>query len=152
MMTLSAAGRAFIQGWEGYRSETYLDQGGVPTIGWGHTGWYSHGVPVALGQSCTLEQAEAWFSADTAAACAEVTVGVTVPLTQPQFDALVDFTYNLGAGAFAHSTLRRDLNEGDTLGAANEFLRWDYCAGVPDLGLENRRKAERTLFLTPEPT
>ncbi len=148
MMTLSAAGRAFIQGWEGYRSEAYLDQSDTATIGFGHTGYYSPGVPVALGQTCTLEQAEVWFTADTAAACAEVNVGVTVPLTQPQFDALVDFTYNLGAGAFAHSTLRRDLNEGDMLGAANEFLRWDYCAGQPDPGLENRRKAERTLFLT----
>lgn len=147
-MTLDAAGRAFIQGWEGYRAEAYLDQGGVPTIGWGHTGWYSPSVPVALGQTCTLAQAEAWFTADTASACAEVNVGVSVPITQPQFDALVDFTYNLGAAAFAHSTLRRDLNEGDMLGAANEFLRWDYCAGQPDPGLENRRKAERTLFLT----
>ena len=152
MMTLDTAGREFIQGWEGYSAAAYPDQGGIPTIGFGHTGWYSPGVPVALGQTCTLEQAEAWFTADTAAACAEVNVGVTALLSQPQFDALVDFTYNLGAGAFAHSTLRRDLNEGDTLGAANEFLRWDYCAGKPDPGLENRRKAERVLFLTSEPT
>ena len=151
-MQLSAAGRTFIQSWEGYFSETYLDQGGVPTIAWGHCGWYSPGVPVALGQTCTDAQAEVWFTADTAAACAEVNAGVTAPLSQPQFDALVDFTYNLGAGAFAHSTLRRDLNEGDTAGAANEFLRWDYCAGKPDTGLENRRRAERTLFLTTELT
>ena len=149
---LSVAGRAFIQGWEGYRAATYLDQGGVPTIAWGHTGWYSPGVPVALGQTCTEAQAEAWFTADTGWACAEVNAGVTVAINQNQFDALVDFTYNLGAAAFAHSTLRRDLNEGDTLGAANEFLRWDYCAGKPDPGLENRRKAERTLFLTPRPS
>lgn len=147
-MTLDSAGRAFIQSWEGYRSETYLDQGGTPTIGWGHTGWYSPGVPVALGQTCTLAQAEAWFTADTAAACAEVNAGVTVPINQHQFDALVDFTYNLGVAAFAYSTLRRDLNEGDIMGAANEFLRWDYCAGEPNIGLENRRKAERALFLT----
>ena len=147
-MQLSAAGESLIKRFEGYRDTAYLDQGAVPTIGWGHTGWYSPGVPVALGQTCTLDQAEAWFTADTASACAEVNVGVSVPITQPQFDALVDFTYNLGAAAFAHSTLRRDLNEGDMLGAANEFLRWDYCAGQPDPGLENRRKAERTLFLT----
>lgn len=147
-MTLDSAGRAFIQSWEGYRSEAYLDQGGTPTIGWGHTGWYSPGVPVALGQTCTLAQAEAWFESDTAAACAEVNAGVSVPLTQDQFNALVDFTYNLGAAAFGYSTLRRDLNEGDTLGAANEFLRWDYVAGKPDPGLENRRVAERKLFLT----
>ncbi len=147
-MILDTAGRAFIQHWEGYSAEAYLDQGGVPTIGWGHTGEYSPGVPVALGQTCTLAQAEAWFIADTAWACAEVNTGVHVTITQSQFNALVDFTYNLGAAAFAHSTLRRDLNEGDILGAANEFLRWDYCAGTPDPGLENRRRAERVLFLT----
>ncbi len=147
-MRLDAAGRAFIQQWEGYREDAYLDQGSTPTIGWGHTGEYSPGVPVALGQTCTLEQAEAWFTADTAWACDEVNAGVTVQINQNQFNALVDFTFNLGAAAFAHSTLRRDLNEGDMLGASIEFLRWDYCAGRPDPGLEDRRKAERALFLT----
>lgn len=146
-MVLDQAGREFIQSWEGYRAEAYLDQGGTPTIGWGHTGWYSPGVPVALGQTCTLAQAEAWFTADTAAACAEVNAGVAVAITQSQFDALVDFTYNLGAAAFAHSTLRRDLNEGDLIAAAQQFQRWDYCAGKTDPGLENRRIAERVLFL-----
>jgi GH24 family phage-related lysozyme (muramidase) len=37
---LDDAGRKFIHGWEGYRAEAYLDQGGVATIGWGHTGKY----------------------------------------------------------------------------------------------------------------
>ncbi len=147
-MELSATGEALIKRFEGYRGATYLDQGGIPTIGFGHTGWYSPGVPVALGQTCTMDQAEAWFRADTAWAVAAVNQLITRPMTQNQFDALVDFTYNCGAGALAHSTVRRDFNAGLTLAAANALLEWDYAGPTVSAGLETRREAERTLFLS----
>lgn len=99
------------------------------------------------GQTCTEEQAEAWFQADTGWAAADVMRDVDVSMTQNQFDALVSFTYNAGGPALAHSTLLRDLNEGRPQDAANEFLKWDYCHGVELEGLEDRRKAERALFL-----
>ncbi len=148
MMDLSAAGEALIKHFEGYRNATYLDQGGVPTIGWGHTGWYAPGVPVTLGQTCTMDQAEAWFKADTAWAVAAVNNLITRPMTQNQFDALVDFTYNCGSGALAHSTVRRDFNAGDVTGAANALLELDYAGSVVSPGLKARREAERALFLS----
>jgi GH24 family phage-related lysozyme (muramidase) len=68
-------------------------------------------------------------------------------VNQNQFDALVDFTFNIGCGAFSSSTLLKKLNSGDHSGAAEEFLRWKFVKGVEVAGLLRRRKADRDLFL-----
>jgi lysozyme len=75
---------------------------------------------------------------------------VKVPLTQNQFDALVDFVFNVGAHNFEKSTLLIKLNKQDYKGAAEEFPRWNRAAGHVLGGLIRRRGAERTLFLTQE--
>lgn len=67
-------------------------------------------------------------------------------LTQHQFDALVDFTYNLGCGSLRGSTLLKKLNAGDIEGAANEFPRWNKIGKIPNAGLTRRRIAEQKLF------
>lgn len=148
-MKLGTKGEVLIKGFEELRLEAYADEKGVITAGWGHTGWYSPGVPLVLGQTCTPEQAEAWFLEDTAWAVNGVNRCLDVTVNQSEFDALVSFTFNVGVGAFAHSTLLRDLNEGHPSDAANEFLKWDYAGGHESAGLQRRRLAERTLFLTP---
>lgn len=147
-MRLGAKGATLIKSFEQYRSSAYLDERGIPTIGWGHTGWYSVGVPVSLGQTCTPEQAEDWFIRDTSKAINGVIRCLHVTANQNEFDALVSFTFNVGTTALAHSTLLRDLNEGQRESAANEFLKWDYAGGHVSEGLERRRKAERDLFLS----
>ena len=106
------------------------------------------GTLAALGQTCTIEHADEWFQTDTAWACRAVNELITRPMTQNQFDALVDFTYNCGRAALAHSTVRRDFNEGDETGAAYALLEWDYVGPYQSAGLEARRKAERDLFLS----
>lgn len=68
-------------------------------------------------------------------------------LTENQFSALVSFVYNIGAAAFAKSTLLKKLKAGDYLGAADELLRWTRGGGEFLLGLLLRRQAERALFL-----
>lgn len=67
--------------------------------------------------------------------------------TQDEFDALVDFAFNLGIGALAGSTLLKKLNAGDIEGAADEFLKWDHAGGKVLAGLTKRRQGERALFL-----
>lgn len=73
-----------------------------------------------------------------------------VPLTQPQFDALVSFIFNVGQGNYATSTLRKKLHDQDYAGAAAEFNRWVYATvnGRKQKlnGLITRRAAERALF------
>lgn len=128
---------------EGLRLEAYLPTpNDVPTIGYGHT------KGVKMGQRITAKQAEQFLLEDVAWASDAVNRLVKVNLTQNQFDALVSFVFNVGATAFAGSTLLRLLNAGDYKGAADQFLRWNKQAGKVLKGLDTRRKEERALFLS----
>lgn len=143
MNTLGSAGEDLIKSFEALRLTAYPDQKGTPTIGWGHTG-----PDVHLGMTCTPEQAEEWFRHDTQAAVHGVDASLTTNVNQNQFDALTSFTFNVGVGAEAHSTLARLVNARDFTNAAAEFQRWDHVNGVQNAGLLRRRLAERALFLT----
>lgn len=141
-MHLGPKGRVLIQSFESLRTSAYRKDDSIWTIGWGHTG-----PDVTQGTTCTEYQAAQWFDHDTQAACNAVLRTVDVPMTQNEFDALVSFTYNVGAGSEAHSTLVQVLNAGHYMMAAEQFLRWNHIKGVVSAGLTRRREAERTLFL-----
>ena len=96
----------------------------------------------------TQEDADARLANDLHAAEHTVNGLVTVPMTQNQFDALVSLCFNIGSGNFAHSTLLRLMNEGDTAGASGQFLAWCKTDGQVNQGLLNRRHAEMQLFDT----
>lgn len=136
---LGPQGRALIMSFEKCRLLAYKDGGGVWTIGWGHTG-----PEVVEGLEWSQKQADAALDADCAEAEEIVGNSISVPLTQPQFDALVSFEYN--TGGLPGSTLRRYLNTGDYLGAAREFPRWNFDNGQQVRGLTRRRLAEQALF------
>ncbi len=140
-LSYSSTGLALTEQFEGLRLTAYQDSVGVWTIGYGHTG-----PDVQPGLTITQEQASALLPQDVAGAVAAVNRLVTVTLTQNQFDALVDFTFNEGQGNLASSTLLRELNAGNTAGAAAQFLVWVYAGGVQVPGLVKRRQAEAALF------
>lgn len=128
---------------EGLRLEAYLPTpNDVWTIGYGHTHTTKQGMKI------TEDQAEKLLYLDIAWAEEAVKGLVKVPLTQNQFDALVSFVFNVGAGAFAKSTLLRFLNTGDYTNAAAQFLRWNRQKGRILNGLTKRREEERRLFLS----
>jgi len=137
----SGNGLSLTENFEGCRLNAYQDQGGVWTIGYGHTG-----PEVSAGLTITQAQAEALLAEDVKVAAACVNRAVTTDLTQNEFDALVDFTFNLGTRAFEGSTLLRQLNSGNFEAAAAEFEKWDRCGGVVVAGLLRRRQAEEALF------
>lgn len=139
-MQYSSDGLRLTESFESCRLVAYQDSKGVWTIGWGHT------RGVREGDTCTQEQADAWLLEDVQSAVDAVNRLVTVPLTQPQFDALVDFTFNAGEGNFANSTMLRLLNAGDSAGADAQFARWDMCGGAHLAGLARRRAAEAGEF------
>lgn len=126
---------------EGCRLTAYQDQGGVWTVGYGHTGPH-----VVDGFTITQELAETLLVHDMLRAEDCINRKVTVPLTQCEFDALVDFTFNVGCEALTDSTLLRDLNAGNYQEAANQFERWDKVKGVTIAGLLRRREAEASIF------
>jgi len=144
-MTYSEGAVRLVKMFEGCRLRAYQDQGSVWTIGWGHTG-----PDVVRGMTCTIAQANNWLEEDLAKVDAGLRRLVTIPLNQNQYDAVADFVFNLGLGALEHSTLLRDLNDGDFVTAALQFPLWDHVGGVVVPGLLNRRKAEMRLFNTAE--
>jgi len=98
--------------------------------------------------TCTQDQAIKWLLEDTAAAQLDVNTHVTVPISQPIFDSLCDFAFNLGRGNLNNSTLLKDLNAGNYAAAANEFDKWDRAGGQVVAGLLRRREAEKQEFLS----
>lgn len=139
-MHISETGLALIRQFEGLRLSAYRCPAGIPTIGYGTT------AGVKMGDTITKERAEELLREDVKRFEAQVLRLVKVPLTQGQFDALVSFVYNLGAGNLSNSTLLRLLNAGDYKGAAAQFDRWVYASGKRLSGLVKRRAAERALF------
>jgi lysozyme len=140
-MTTSEEGKVELKGYEGVRYVGYLDTGGVPTNGVGHTG-----PEVYVGQVVDEAQVDAWLTEDLKEAEDAVNRLVKVALTQGQFDALASFVFNLGETQFAKSTLLRKLNAGDFEGARNEFKRWVYDNGKIQPGLVKRRYSEANRF------
>lgn len=139
-MQYSKSGLQLTERFEGVRLSAYQDTAGVWTIGYGHT----HGVK--QGDTCTIEQAEQWLIEDTTWAVSVVNALVKVTLTQPIFDSLVDFTFNLGSGNFQHSQLLSLINQEKFEEAANEFDKWDRAGGQVVAGLLRRRNAEKEEF------
>jgi lysozyme len=140
-LTYGGDGLALTEQFEGCKLTAYQDQVGVWTIGYGHTG-----PDVVAGLTITQQQAETLLAKDVSSAAACVNNVVAVQLSQDEFDALADFVFNLGAGAFEGSTLLRDLNAGDFAGAAAQFDAWDHAGGAVVAGLLRRRQAETALF------
>ncbi|MFX2580359.1 lysozyme [Enterobacter hormaechei] len=146
-MQTSEKGIALIKQFEGCKLTAYQDSVGVWTIGYGWTQPVD-GKPIRSGMTIKQETAERLLKTGLVSYESDVSRLVKVGLTQGQFDALVSFTYNLGARSLSTSTLLRKLNAGDYTGAADEFLRWNKAGGKVLNGLTRRREAERALFLS----
>ncbi|QNQ23523.1 lysozyme [Enterobacter roggenkampii] len=147
MMQTSDKGIALIKQFEGCKLTAYQDSVGVWTIGYGWTQPVD-GKPIRAGMTIKQETAERLLKTGLVRYESDVSRLVKVGMTQGQFDALVSFTYNLGARSLSTSTLLRKLNTGDYAGAADEFLRWNKAGGKALNGLTRRREAERALFLS----
>jgi lysozyme len=142
-MKLSAAGLELLKKAEGFRSKPYKDIAGCATIGYGHRIGPNEFFPPEI----TEEKAEAILQWDIHEAEDAVTRLVKVPLSQGQFDALVDFTFNLGATRLRDSTLLEVLNDGNYDAAGRQLLRWDHSGTHEVMALEARREAECRLWI-----
>lgn len=140
-MVTSATGRNMIKKFEGLRTRAYKDSVGVCTIGYGHT----NGVRV--GMTITKSQAEQLLSQDIV--IAEKAVNIyqdRYKFNQNEYDALVDFTFNLGAGNL-NKLLQKGLRKKSVI--ADKILAYNKAGKSVLNGLVKRRNEERTLFLTP---
>jgi lysozyme len=141
-MEFSDAGMRLLKKCEGFRAKVYLDACGFPTVGYGHRllhpDSFADGIDEAAAQDILIS--------DVNVACSAVECLVKVPLTQGQFDALVDFTFNLGATRLSGSRLLFLLNQGQYDAAAEQILRWDHAGAAELAGLKARREAEVELW------
>ncbi|MCY1197258.1 Phage lysozyme [compost metagenome] len=130
------------------RGKPYLDPVGVLTVCDGHTG-----SDIDRKRIYTDAECNAWRDADLATADRAVRRLITVPLNDWQRAALIDFTYNLGAGNLEQSTMRRKFNAGDYVGGCAELDRWvkgrvgGVLVTLP--GLVTRRDVDKWVCLLP---
>jgi|TARA_E500000318_G_C3478931_1_gene179640 lysozyme len=139
-MNISQNGIDLIKEFEGCRLEPYLCAANVLTIGYGHT------KDVVENMSITEDTAESLLKDDLRVFEDDVTRLVEVPLLQNQFDALVSWTFNLGAGNLKTSTMLKVLNAGEYKNVPEQMKRWNKASGKVLEGLTRRREAEALLF------
>jgi len=130
---------------EGERLTAYKDVAGILTIGVGHTG-----SDVKPGMAISRAESRRLLAQDVQSAAQAVASGIDVPLGGPQFDALVALVFNIGAGNFRTSTVRRLINE-LMFGAVPAAWRlWNKVTvdgrKIVSAGLVNRREAELKLW------
>ncbi|HGM5043062.1 TPA: lysozyme [Stenotrophomonas maltophilia] len=143
-MSALAYAVALIKKWEGCRLEAYPDPGtgGDPwTVGYGATG-----SGIAKGVKWTQTQADERLAQDVTRFLKGVQSAVKKPATDAQIGAMTSLAFNIGAKAFANSTLLRKFNAGDAAGASAEFPRWNRAGGKVMKGLTNRRLDEQRVF------
>ena len=141
-MIPSGACYQLITRFEGLKLKAYKCPAGVWTIGYGHT------KNVHSRLTITKVEALVFLKSDVLSVAALVTALIKPKISQNQFDALVSFTFNVGAYNFSESTLLKKLNMGTPISAiAAEFGRWVYSKDIILTGLIRRREAERELFL-----
>lgn len=142
-MKTSFDGKAWIRERESLRRVAYQDDGGVWTIGYGHT------RTAKAGMTITTEQALVLFDQDLWGFELAVLQHLGVPLAQCEFDALVSFAFNCGKGAVDPKTCTavRELNRGNRRGFARNFARWNQDGGKYVEGLAMRRADELFQFM-----
>jgi lysozyme len=115
-MRISEVGIELIKESEDFRSAPYRDAVGIPTIGYGST-HYTGGMAVSMDDPHINKYMASMLLEDETARIYGHYVNsyVHVPLTQNQFDALVSFAYNLGAGALRRSSLLKNRSWSKTV-------------------------------------
>lgn len=124
------------------RAHPYICPAGYWTIGYGRLCKPDH-PPI------NEEEGETYLRHDLRTALTATLRYCPVLAAEPEarLAAIVDFTFNLGAGRLQTSTLRRRINQRDWIAAGQELRRWIYGGGKVLPGLVTRREAEVALLL-----
>ena len=138
---------ALCRRFEGLILTPYLCPAGVPTIGYGST-HYENGARVTLRDpAITKQRAEAMLLNLIRSTYLPAVLAMCPGITDARYlAAIIDFTFNLGAGALKTSTLRKRINAGDRAGAREQLMRWNKSGGRILRGLTLRRQAEAALI------
>lgn len=121
---------------DSFRSKPYLCPAGVPTIGYGAT-FYENGRKVKLTDPpITEERAKALMMNTLKPIARYVDTFCRDDINQYQFDAIGDFVFNVGPGAFQRSTLLKMINANpNDPRIGTEFMKWTFGGD----GTKNKR-------------
>jgi len=136
-MELSQNGLDIIKKYEGLRLTAYKPVSAEKywTIGYGH-----YGADVKEGMTITEAQAEGYLRADCVSAVNAVNA-LNRNFNQNQFDALVSFTYNCGAGNLRALCKNRTIEE-----IGDKIVLYNKASGKVLKGLVRRRAEEQELY------
>lgn len=144
MALAMGTGGSQIAQWEGTKYEAYRDIVGVLTVCTGHTG-----PDIVVGKVYTPEECKALSVKDAMAAGKGVLAISPQLLFHPmQFASAISFSYNVGTGTYGKSSVARNFNEGNFIGACNALLKYTYAGGKYVPGLANRRAEERKICMS----
>jgi lysozyme len=148
-MKVSEKGKEIIMKHEGVRLKAYLCPAKIPTIGWGNT-TYENGTKVKIGDEITLERAKSLFNLIISRFEKSVLTALKgTKVNQNQFDAIVSFTYNVGAGNLNKSTLlKKVIANPNDLTIRDEFMKWNKAGGKVLNGLTKRREEEANIYFS----
>jgi lysozyme len=121
---------------EGYSDTAYKDVAGVTTIGFGQADG------TKLGDKTNPVRALVKLEQSLDEHAKGMVECIKVPISQGEYDAYLDFTYNVGVFSFCTSTLNKKLNSSDYDGACKELLKWNKAGGKVSEGLTKRRNDE----------
>jgi lysozyme len=144
MRHITDDGLGLIKRFEGFSPTIYLCPAGYPTIGFGHV--VLPGEQSRFDGGIIREEAAEILRQDVRIAESAVLRLIKNPLADGQFDALVSFTFNLGAGALQRSSLRTKVNRGEHGDIPAELMKWVWSTGRKLPGLMRRRQAEGALY------
>lgn len=136
-MNISKEGLELIKKYEGLRLKAYkcVATERYYTIGYGH-----YGADVGADMTITEAQAEAYLREDIREAEQAVNT-LDRQFSQNQFDALVSFTYNCGAG-----NLQKLCKDRDIAAIGEKIVLYNKSGGKELEGLVRRRAEEQKLY------
>jgi len=128
-LSLSAAALVGLLAHEGYSDRAIIPVAGDrPTVGFGST-LRDDGSPVRMGDKITPPKAVARSYAHIARDEAGIKACVTAPLTQGEYDTMVDFAYQYGVPTLCTSSIVREANAGNYRAACDAYLFYKRVAG-----------------------
>lgn len=114
---------------EGYTDKAVIPvKGDVPTVGFGST-QRDDGSPVRMGDTITPVQALQRTLRHIETDEIGIRACVTAPLTQAEYDTMIDFAYQYGVKALCRSTVVKLANEGKYDQSCQAYAKFKYVAG-----------------------
>lgn len=141
-MAITPQGLALIKRYEGFSALPYRCPAGYITVGYGHVVLPHEVFDMPLSEA----QADKLLVDDVMLAERAVRRFIERALHAHEYDALVSFTFNLGAAALQRSRLRRAVVHGSLDEVETQWMRWVYAKGRRLSGLVARRRAEFMLY------